>query len=31
MGKEQIISKKWIQDSSKSNLDLPFGGYGFQF
>lgn len=30
-GKEQIISKKWVQDSFKSSIDLPFGGYGYQF
>ncbi len=30
-GEEQIIQKKWIQESFRSSLDLPFGGYGFQF
>ncbi|MDU8886239.1 serine hydrolase [Yeosuana sp. MJ-SS3] len=30
-GKDQIIPKEWVQESLKSNIDLPFGGYGFQF
>lgn len=30
-GEAQIIPKKWIQESFKSNLELPHGGYGFQF
>ncbi len=30
-GEEQIIPENWIQESFKSDLELPFGGYGFQF
>jgi len=30
-GEVQIIPKKWIQESFNSSLELPFGGYGFQF
>lgn len=30
-GELQILPKKWIQESFNSNLELPFGGYGFQF
>ncbi|GGZ82876.1 serine hydrolase domain-containing protein [Algibacter mikhailovii] len=30
-GNAQILPKKWVQESFKSNLELPFGGYGYQF
>ena len=30
-GDVQIVPEKWIQESFKSNLELPFGGYGYQF
>ena len=28
---QQVIPKKWIQDSLQSSFDLDFGGYGYQF
>lgn len=30
-GQVQVIPENWIQESFKSNLQLPFGSYGFQF